>query len=103
MKKQTPTTRITIALHQEYIDRLRVLGEANNISHAKLITCLLALSDDEIAKIVVEKSEELFVSKAKQEQEKKEKIRAAKKALSGLSDEEIERILSLVAEKNDAE
>lgn len=91
------SARITVPLSPEFIERLRVLSIANDISHAKLISCLLSLDDAEIKRIVKEKSEELFVSKAHLE----ERRRLAKKALTKLSPEEIERILALAETQND--
>lgn len=83
-------TRMTIALNEQIQERLKNLGEKFDISYARLISCLLLLSDDEVKAAIDKNHDTLFVSKAQQKEKEKEML----KMLKGMTPEQLANMLA---------
>ena len=96
-----PTTRITIPLYQEAIDRLRFLAGKFEISHAKLVTCLLNLPDEEVSEIVARNADLLAESKAALIKRNKEMRKVFREKIKSIPPEKLDKLLALLEENKD--
>lgn len=91
-------TRITVALNEAAIERMKNLAEMFDVSHARLVACLLDLPENVIKEILDDKLPLLFPSKveerAKKREETKIQRKEALKAIKSMTPEQLAAILA---------